>query len=1437
MNVKEKWNQALGKRVLALTMVCSLVGSYFTGTALAVPVPEPVPPVSESVEPSEEPSPPTGSVEVSNRLKDPSGTIQNAGDFFYRLTGIGKEGQAVEERGKTDKNGHLVFDSIPVGDDYTLTEEAVGDGEREIPLWWDALHGIITSIVVGEGTVTQVETKNVFKTGSIKVVKSIETAPADRYNIASERQHHYNDSKAGFAYRVSGTSLYGQSIDQYAVTNPLGVAVLEHLPIGSYTVTEISASEVPKTAAYSGDAVQELTQYVRNDPQIVDVRYNNETHAEETTEVRFEGTLKKWSFSGNGSSNRSLSKIDEETDADAVAQGDATLKGAVYGLYDDAQLVATASTDEEGRFDFDGWFVAGDEWYVQEITPSEGYLLDNTRYPVNACAEGMTANQEQFQTETESKSIVTEQVMKQAIRIHKQKVEGTVSEPLSGAKFGIYLEKELLEYAAATDYSSAIRSASGWTAFFRAVRNHEVKKDGVTVNLSDLPTAILYENESDKLSSLVKADAQNEYRVDYITTDKDGYAVSPDLPFGKYVLCETETPDQTLDTAQAMYAIVSEDSRSPQTLNFSFLDFVAGRYVETSKVDRDTGKNVLKPNAQFLLYACDKNGAYSEKDLIRQSYKDGSKTVTIGTEGSPWTTDEKGIITTVEELKAGSYALHEINAPNGFFNPQKDVIFTVGSDLTYDYRPIYDGEEIIGYDEYLQVECSDPETRGKLTFTCTGETVSGYSAPSLKQALSNAFGLTSEKEFTYETSQLAGAVLSVKAAEDITTQDGQGSLWYHKGENIATIVVGKDNSVTYRDKCSVCKAKEQTYETQLLSNGCPFASVGHTEDGAITLTLPLGTYSVTEIHAPYGYLLTKEEKQVSFGWKGQFEEQVKEKINFDHERSRTKSVILTKTDSLDGEQVVGAVFGLYNEDAIVRMDGTVIVEADTLLATAETNENGILEVSKDLPIACNGNSGRYYFKEQQAAKYYKLDETPQSFCLDDLNQFVTHISRSLAMTNELDGIPELSITQKQSVDRNTATSDPIKAEAGDIITYTVEVENQSSASGDAYELTVTDTLPKGLIYVKNSGGTYQDGKVSWDIDSLKIGEKQTFSFKALVPVTVYNVTYTNSGTVTAANIPLLEAPNGSGHRKDPMRSQSVEAKVGSPNLIITKTVDKLTMQQSDVAVKKGDLVYTVTVVNAGDARANNVTVTDRLDERLVFQKTSAPQKGSVYSLYNIAAGETKTFTISARVNTAVTAPATIYNSAAVDCENNPDKPAQSSEIVTKIISPKLSVVKTQALNSGVATQNKLTGKGGDVITYTLTVTNAGDATSDAFGVELEDKIPGGLVYEDGSVTGGGTCHGGKVSWDIGTLKIGESRSVSFRAAIPATAASRNYRNVASGNADNNPTTPSNEVGADIPGSNPKTGDSYDPVLWAEVGVVSMMICIGGAVVLYRKRKQ
>lgn len=114
--------------------------------------------------------------------------------------------------------------------------------------------------------------------------------------------------------------------------------------------------------------------------------YNDTALKAITSKVTFENKLKKWSFSGKVEPGNSLVKEDEEALSAGISQGDATLAGAVYGLYDGDKLVAQATTNVEGKFDFDGTFVVGDLWYVQEIKASEGYLLDSTKYPVKACA-------------------------------------------------------------------------------------------------------------------------------------------------------------------------------------------------------------------------------------------------------------------------------------------------------------------------------------------------------------------------------------------------------------------------------------------------------------------------------------------------------------------------------------------------------------------------------------------------------------------------------------------------------------------------------------------------------------------------------------------------------------------------------------------------------------------------------------------------------------------------------------------------------------------------------------------------------------------------------------------------------------------------------------------------------------------------------------------
>lgn len=135
-----------------------------------------------------------------------------------------------------------------------------------------------------------------------------------------------------------------------------------------------------------------------------------------------------------------------------ISQGDATLAGAVYGLYDGDKLVATATTDETGHYDFAGTYVVGDLWQVKEITAARGYLLDPVAYTVGACAEDLAVQtgdvyQAQLENATLGNGLVGEQVKKQSLSFYK--VTGTDKESsyeaVAGAKFSIYRVADLAD--------------------------------------------------------------------------------------------------------------------------------------------------------------------------------------------------------------------------------------------------------------------------------------------------------------------------------------------------------------------------------------------------------------------------------------------------------------------------------------------------------------------------------------------------------------------------------------------------------------------------------------------------------------------------------------------------------------------------------------------------------------------------------------------------------------------------------------------------------------------------------------------------------------------------------------------------------------------------------------------------------------------------------
>ncbi len=238
-------------------------------------------------------------------------------------------GNGVNQTVQTGPNGEIQIDNLTPGV-YTVTEQNYDKYEPQE----------VRRVTVVSGQVATVNFNNVLKRGDLTVTKTSE----DGLN-------------EGVTFRLSGTSLSGLAVDEYAVTDSSGVARFDDVLIGTGYVLE---------------EVDTAIRYVVPDNQTAAVEWNT------VTNKSFHNVLKKW--------NLTVTKSDNET---GTPQGDASLAGAVYGIYKGEQLIDTYTTDENGQF-VTKYYICGDDWSLREIEPSEGYLLDESVHHIGAEAKNYT---------------------------------------------------------------------------------------------------------------------------------------------------------------------------------------------------------------------------------------------------------------------------------------------------------------------------------------------------------------------------------------------------------------------------------------------------------------------------------------------------------------------------------------------------------------------------------------------------------------------------------------------------------------------------------------------------------------------------------------------------------------------------------------------------------------------------------------------------------------------------------------------------------------------------------------------------------------------------------------------------------------------------------------------------------------------------------------
>ena len=590
---------------------------------------------------------------------------------------------------KTNANGVAEFSGLKVYNTstgksitYTVSEINV-DTRYEVP---KAQNVTLTS---GDVDLTvNVKFNNQLKTGSIKINKQSED------NQNGDRE--FTITGNGKTYTIK--------------TGSDGIAILSDIPVynsnNEKIVYTISEKNVPIRYVVPAEQTATLT-------------------ADATTTKTFKNILKKFTVE--------LTKQDSKT---ASAQGNGTLAGAVYGLYKDGELVDTYTTDENGYFKTKE-YVCGN-YTVQEISPSEGYLIDKTVYSVGAEAENY------FIEHNPLSMTVTEDVIKGNIAMIKHSDDGStqIETPEVGAEFEVYL-KSSGSYANAVETERdhltcdengfaqtkdmpygiyTVHQTKGWEGTeFIADFDVNISENGQTyrylINNAEFESYVkvvkvdsetgktipyegagfeIYNADGEKMTMMYSYPSPTA--IDVFYTNSEGYLITPEvLPYGEYSLVEVQAPyGYVLDKTPVSFSVSSENAEEENSLTIVKVekqntaqkgkisvhktgDIFTSVATASSAYTNENGEMIVNPTTYTPVFANgDLSGAVfqitAKEDIVTL---DGTIRAYAGDVVSEITTDENGYAET-EPLYLGKYEVREIKAPYGYVlnNEPKDVELT-----------------------------------------------------------------------------------------------------------------------------------------------------------------------------------------------------------------------------------------------------------------------------------------------------------------------------------------------------------------------------------------------------------------------------------------------------------------------------------------------------------------------------------------------------------------------------------------------------------------------------------------------------------------------------------------------------------------------------------------------------------------------------------------
>ena len=865
----------------------------------------------------------TATVSFDNVLKRGDLTVTKTAEdgltegIKFRLTGTSDSGVKIDVTATVDSTGKAYFKDILIGSGYVLEEvdtalKYIVPDSQDVEIEW--------------AKVATAEVYNELKRGDLKVIKTSE-----------------DNFVEGMRFHLYGTSLSGEKVSVYAYTDKNGVAVFEDILIGeNYTVEEVNTA----------------IRYVIPESQGAVIEWNK------VTEVKFHNVLKKWradvfkldaDLAGFDDDDSGLVTVELmpmafSLDSDAMvddlggiygqSQGDATLEGAVYGVFKDGALIDTYTTDKNGYFLTDYYpCYENVEWTIREISPSEGYLLDETVYYIDTYAGQYTVELNTVYPD------VYEDIIKGKITIIKHTDDGStkIETPEVGAMFEVYLksagsyeaaettERDILTcdefgYAETIDLPYGVyvvRQIKGWEGrelldpfevfvsedgeVYRYLINnanfesylHVVKTDSTTGKTIPYAGAGFQIYAPDGSLVTMSYTYPTLTVIDTFYTDENGTLLTPEkLPYGEgYYLVEVQAPHGYVLDATPIYFDVTEENSADEN------GITIVKVVKENEPQK--GTITITKTGEVFSTVVESDGAYqpvyeikglagavyeitAAEDVVTLDgtlrYKNGDVVATI-------TTGADGTATT-EPLFLGKFEIREITAPHGMILNGD----TVTVELTYT------GQEI-------------KITTTSAAFVNERQKVEIDLSKVLEQ--DEKYGIGRNNEIT-------SVKFGLYASEDITAADGK--------------VIPKDGLIE---------------------------AVTCDENGkAVFVTdLPVGAkVYVKEIATDSHYILSDSTYPVTFEYAGQDTAVVKISVNNGEAITNEiiRGTIIGKKLDEDGFTICGALFGLFRENE------TEFTE-ETALATCQSNEIGIFTF-ENVPF------GRWIVREIKAAPAFVLNE-------------------------------------------------------------------------------------------------------------------------------------------------------------------------------------------------------------------------------------------------------------------------------------------------------------------------------------------------------------------------------------------------------------------------------------------------------------------------------